>query len=194
MPARSHQELLHTVAAIYDEAVRGMVSLREDVGSMQERIGSLRQNVTSLTKEIEPLRRRVETLRDGMGSLSEPAGPLSETTGTKRHGPAVAASPATDDLASRHVDITRVHTDVSEVRAELTRVRAGIMDRIDRLQDRLSQRNAEVAAGHPATEEAERVARTAREEVRALGDLVIPMIRRICRLEDEVRSLRSASS
>jgi hypothetical protein len=67
---------------------------------------------------------------------------------------------------------------------------AGIMARLDRMQEDLTRRLDAEVVNFGAAEHAERIARGALDEVRALGEQVNALTRLLRRLEAEVRSLR----
>lgn len=70
------------------------------------------------------------------------------------------------------------------------RLRSDLMARMDRLQDALTAQHDADVVNYGAAERAERIAQSAREEVRALGEQVGAMVRQIQRLQSEVRQLR----
>lgn len=64
------------------------------------------------------------------------------------------------------------------------------MARIDRLQDTLTQHRDELTVNHSAIERVERIARSAREDVRSISETIGAMTRQIGRLDEEIRQLR----
>lgn len=80
-----------------------------------------------------------------------------------------------------------------ELTGRLDRLQADIMARIDRLQDTLTGEQEANVVNFGAAERAERIAKGAQGEVRAIGDQVNAMIRQIQRLQSEVRQLKGES-
>jgi methyl-accepting chemotaxis protein len=78
----------------------------------------------------------------------------------------------------------------SALAADLVKTRAALMARMDRLQNELTLRNEDAMVNMGAAERAERIAKAASDEVRAMGDMVTTMARQIQRLQTEVRQLR----
>ena len=83
--------------------------------------------------------------------------------------------------------LSRFRTDLVE---ELGRTRSALMARMDRLQEALvSQHEADVV-NFGAAERAERIAKGAIDEGRILGEQFNALVRKVRRLEEEVRTLR----
>ncbi len=94
------------------------------------------------------------------------------------------------DVTQMQADMKQMQGDVTQMRGELTQLRVDVMDRIDRLQDALTLQKDDLVVNYGAADRAEKIARAAQEETRALGDIVTPMIRQIRRVQDDVRHPR----
>lgn len=84
--------------------------------------------------------------------------------------------------------ITRILAVVEGLQRGQEQFRAELIERVDRLQDKLTAQHE--GAGSGSTERAERVAKTALDEVRLLSEQVDAMFRRIRHLQSELRDLR----
>ncbi len=94
------------------------------------------------------------------------------------------------DIKQLQGDMKQMQGEMKQFRGELTQLRVDVMDRIDRLQDALTLQKDDLVVNYSAADRAEKIARAAQEETRALGDIVTPMIRQIRRLQEDVRHLR----
>ncbi len=99
-----------------------------------------------------------------------------------------------DDLAeiraATHGDLTDMRGDLAQMRADLVEMRAvtvtrddlagmrvALMDRIDRVQDAAMLQHHERVVDVASSERAERLAKAARDDATAIGEIVTPLIR-----------------
>lgn len=85
--------------------------------------------------------------------------------------------------------IDAVGATTTRLEARLDRVRGDVMDRIDRLQDGLTQLTEGMIVDLGAAERAEQIAKSSSEETRTLGQQMTRMVRRIRRVEEAVKRL-----
>ena len=83
--------------------------------------------------------------------------------------------------------LSRFRTDLVE---ELGRTRSALMARMDRLQEALVVQHEAEVVNFGAAERAERIAKGAIDEGRILGEQFNALVRKVRRLEEEVRTLR----
>jgi hypothetical protein len=102
-----------------------------------------------------------------------------------------------DDPADRILAaIAAVREEVGQLRAGmatregLAQLHADLMERLGRLQEDLTRRLDTEIVNYGAAEQAERIARGASDEARALGEQVHALVRMVRRLESEVRQMR----
>lgn len=74
--------------------------------------------------------------------------------------------------------------------AQLTAVRVEVMARLDRLQETVTAIRDDISVNYGRADKAEMVAQHAREEVRALSEIVSGMGRQIQRLQTVIEELR----
>jgi len=95
---------------------------------------------------------------------------------------AAAITATRDELAEMHATMA-TRDELAEMRAtmatrdELTEMRVAIMARIDRLQDAATIQHHERIVDVASSERAERLAKAARDDATALGEIVTPLIR-----------------
>ncbi len=90
----------------------------------------------------------------------------------------VAALATRGDLAAA-ITATRaeVAAAIAATRADLTEMRVEIMARIDRVQDATTIQHHERVVDVASSERAERLAKAARDDATALGEIVTPLVR-----------------
>jgi len=86
--------------------------------------------------------------------------------------------------------IARILAAIERLDAGQDRLRGDLMARMDRLQDALTLQHDDVTVNMGAAERAERIARGASEETRALGEIVTVQTRQIQRLQSDIRQLK----
>ena len=86
-----------------------------------------------------------------------------------------------DDLAeiraATHGDLAEMRGDLNEMRTDLNEMRVALMDRIDRVQDAVTLQHHERVVDVASSERAERLAKAARDDATAIGEIVTPLIR-----------------
>jgi hypothetical protein len=75
-----------------------------------------------------------------------------------------------------------------------TQLRTDLMERIDRLQHTVDSVKDDIVVTYGANDRIERIAKSASDETRALGEVVRAMQRQIKRLQTDVDQLRDGSS
>jgi chromosome segregation ATPase len=97
------------------------------------------------------------------------------------------------DMTGMRVDMGRlevaVETSLRDVRADMTQMRAAIMDRIDRLQNRMTEIRDDLGVAMGSAEAMHRANDNTRELVRLQGEQLSIMFRQIKRLEEKVRTI-----
>lgn len=73
--------------------------------------------------------------------------------------------------------------------AAIASLRGDMMARMDRLQDSITAIRDDIAVNFGASDAAKRANDNTREEVRALGEVVTAMVRRVRNLEAQVRDM-----
>ena len=101
--------------------------------------------------------------------------------------PLSAVLAAIEQIAGR---LERLEAGQSRLEAGLTQLRADLMQRMDRLQDGFNDLRDDHVVDWGHVERAERIARGASEEVRALADQVTALTRYVHRLEASIAQLR----
>jgi len=81
------------------------------------------------------------------------------------------------DLAEMRGDLNEMRTDLNEMRTDLNEMRVALMDRIDRVQDAVTLQHHERVVDVASSERAERLAKAARDDATAIGEIVTPPIR-----------------
>jgi hypothetical protein len=87
------------------------------------------------------------------------------------------------DLPSLHAKIDALTASLTAIattmatRGDLTQMRVEIMERIDRLQDATTIMHTARIVDIGSSERAERLAKAAREDATALGEIVMPLVR-----------------
>jgi len=81
------------------------------------------------------------------------------------------------DLAEMRGDLNEMRTDLNEMRTDLNEMRVALMDRIDRVQDAVTLQHHERVVDVASSERAERLAKAARDDATAIGEIVTPLIR-----------------
>ena len=89
--------------------------------------------------------------------------------------------------------IARILAAIERLEAGQDRLRGDLMARMDRLQDALTLQHDDVIVSMGAAERAERIARSALEETRALGEIVTVQTRQIQRLQSDIRQLKGGA-
>ena len=84
----------------------------------------------------------------------------------------------------------RMTAEQARMRSDFTDLRTALMDRMDRLQDALTVQKDDMIVPMSAAERAERIAKAAQDDARTLGEMVMPMMRQIRRLQEDVRALK----
>ena len=87
----------------------------------------------------------------------------------------------------------RLRADFDKRGGEIDRLRGDLMARMDRLQDAITLQHDDVIVSMGAAERAERIARGASEETRALGEIVTVQTRQIQRLQSDIRQLKGGA-
>ena len=98
---------------------------------------------------------------------------------------AIAASMATredlnatrEELRATREEVRATREELRATREELTSTRVAIMARIDRLQDASTLLHDERIVDIGSAERSERLAKAARDDVTAIGEIVTPLIR-----------------
>jgi hypothetical protein len=81
----------------------------------------------------------------------------------------------------------------ADMHAEMTQMRTVIMDRIDRLQDRVTEIRDDIGVAMGSADAMQRANDNTREIVRLQGEQMSIMFRQIKRLEDKVRNITGES-
>jgi len=101
------------------------------------------------------------------------------------------------DLAGMRAEIIRLEmtftTSLLDVRADMTQMRSAIMDRIDRLQDRVTEVRDDIGVAMGSADAMQRANDNTRELVRLQGEQLTIMFRQIKRLEEKVRNITGDS-
>ena len=101
-------------------------------------------------------------------------------------------------MDTMRADIDTMRADMAAVRAnmvthdDLNGVRAAIMERIDRLQHAIEIVKEDVVVSYGSNDRIERLAKSALDDSRALGEVVRAMQRQIMRLRTDLDQLRDA--
>jgi chromosome segregation ATPase len=93
------------------------------------------------------------------------------------------------DITQLREDQTGMRGDVTQMRADITQMRSVIMDRIDRLQDRITEVRDDIGVAMGSADAMQRANDNTRELVRLQGEQMSIMFRQIKRLEDKVRTI-----
>jgi hypothetical protein len=97
------------------------------------------------------------------------------------------------DLAGMRAEIGRLERafDISlrDVRADMIQMRSAIMDRIDRLQDRVTEVRDEIGVAMGSADAMQRANDNTRELVRLQGEQMSIMFRQLKRIEEKVRNI-----
>jgi hypothetical protein len=83
---------------------------------------------------------------------------------------------------------------LARLEAGLTKLRTDLMERIDRLQHTVDSVKDDIVVTYGANDRTERIAKSASDETRALGEVVRAMQRQIKRLQTDVDQLRDGGS
>jgi polyhydroxyalkanoate synthesis regulator phasin len=89
----------------------------------------------------------------------------------------------TDDPADR------ILSAIAQLRADITQLRVDMMERIDRLQDRLTANHETEIVNFGLAERAERSAKVAREDVQSISEQVNALTRQVRSLSGRVDHL-----
>ena len=94
-----------------------------------------------------------------------------------------------DDVASLREDVASLRADVGRFDVKQTSLRVDIMERMDRLQNSLTDIRNDISANFGSADAVKRANDNTREELRALGDVVSALYRKINSLETRVREI-----
>jgi recombinational DNA repair ATPase RecF len=95
-----------------------------------------------------------------------------------------------DLVQTRNALMAHLEQRLAALAADLVQTRAALMARMDRLQNELTLRTEDTIVSMGSADRAERIAKAAADEVRAMGDMVTAMARQIQRLQTDVRQLK----
>jgi chromosome segregation ATPase len=93
------------------------------------------------------------------------------------------------DITQLREDQTGMRADITQMRADITQMRSVLMDRIDRLQDRITEVRDDIGVAMGSADAMQRANDNTRELVRLQGEQMSIMFRQIKRLEDKVRTI-----
>ena len=141
-------------------------------------------------QEITPLHLGQEAIRGDMTSIRGDITSMREDITSLQQGQEALRG----DVAVIHSELAGIKEHQEWMATDITRFRTDTMDRIDRLQDRVTVGFAalqdDTIVTETANERAERIALAVQAETRSLAEMITPMNRQIRRLQDEVRALR----
>jgi peptidoglycan hydrolase CwlO-like protein len=149
---------------ILDALVRledGQAGIRADQASLRDDQASIRADQTSLRDDQASIRADQASLRDGQTSIRA-------------------------DQASLRDGQTSLR---AEFLAELGNTRSAIMNRVDRLENRITEIHGDMEVAMGSTEAAQRVNDNTRADLRTLGEQMSVMWKQIKRLESQVRDI-----
>ena len=208
MPDGIDPRLLTAIAEIVRQEVTplhlGQEALREDVASIRGDITSIRGDITSIHGDITSIRADITSIHGDItsirGDITSIRGDITSIRGdiTSIRGDVASLQQGQEALRG---DVAVIHSELAGIKehqewmaTDITRFRTDTMDRIDRLQDRvtvgLSALQDDTIVTETANERAERIALAVQAETRSLAEMITPMTRQIRRLQDEVRALR----
>ncbi len=187
MPDGIDPRLLTAIAEIVRQEVTplhlGQEALREDVASIRGDITSIHGDITSIRADITSIHGDITSIRGDITSIRGDVASLQQGQEALR-----------GDVAVIHSELAGIKEHQEWMATDITRFRTDTMDRIDRLQDRvtvgLSALQDDTIVTETANERAERIALAVQAETRSLAEMITPMTRQIRRLQDEVRALR----
>ena len=78
-----------------------------------------------------------------------------------------------------------------EILAALAQLRVDLVDRMDRLQDTMTRLRDDIAVNFGSTDAVRRANDNTRNELRALNDVVMAMVRKARSMEDRIQTLES---
>ena len=201
MPDGIDPRLLTAIAEIVRQEVTplhlGQEALREDVATIRGDITSIHGDITSIRGDITSIHGDITSIR---GDITSIRGDITSIHGdiTSIRGDVASLQQGQEALRG---DVAVIHSELAGIKehqewlaTDITRFRTDTMDRIDRLQDRvtvgLSALQDDTIVTETANERAERIALAVQAETRSLAEMITPMTRQIRRLQDEVRALR----
>ncbi len=194
MPDGIDPRLLTAIAEIVRQEVTplhlGQEALREDVASIRGDITSIRGDITSIHGDITSIRADITSIHGDITSIRGDITSIRGDVASLQQGQEALRG----DVAVIHSELAGIKEHQEWMATDITRFRTDTMDRIDRLQDRvtvgLSALQDDTIVTETANERAERIALAVQAETRSLAEMITPMTRQIRRLQDEVRALR----
>ena len=108
---------------------------------------------------------------DPLADIRDALNAIAASMVTREDLNAIAASMATRE------ELRATREELRATREELTSTRVAIMARIDRLQDAATLQHDERIVDIGSAERSERLAKAARDDVTAIGEIVTPLIR-----------------
>jgi peptidoglycan hydrolase CwlO-like protein len=156
---------------VLDALVRleeGQAGIRADQASIRADQASLRDGQASIRADQASLRDDQASLRDGQASIRADQASLRDGQASLRDGQTSLRA---------------------EFLAELGNTRSAIMNRVDRLENRITEIHNDIEVAMGSTEAAQRVNDNTRADLRTLGEQVSVMWKQIKRLESQVRDI-----
>jgi predicted nucleic acid-binding Zn-ribbon protein len=143
-------------------------------------VGEIMTGISELRGEVAQLRGEVTGVRDAVAALE--ARLDAELAGIR------------SDLASVRDDLDHLRADIDQLRDRfdvgLPRLRGDLMDRIDRLQDKISAHHSDIAVNFASSDRAMKLVRSQREEIAGIEEQLAALTRLVHHLQGEIHSLR----
>jgi chromosome segregation ATPase len=142
-------------------AIAGLETrLHEGLHSLGAEVGSLKGDLTGLRAEVGGLKGDMTSLRTEVGSLK-------------------------GDMTSLRTEVGSLKGDVTSLRTEIIDLRVGLMSRMERLEDGMSQIKDEITVNLAIAERGKANSDQFRKEIDSIGDELRSMWRIVRRVQSE---------
>jgi peptidoglycan hydrolase CwlO-like protein len=160
----STQRILDALVRLED----GQAGIRADQASLRDDQASIRADQTSLRDDQASIRADQASIRADQASLRDGQTSIRADQASLRDGQTSLRA---------------------EFLAELGNTRSAIMNRVDRLENRITEIHGDMEVAMGSTEAAQRVNDNTRADLRTLGEQMSVMWKQIKRLESQVRDI-----